>query len=83
MDIFKKKKGGSKCCYSIGEFSHSNYVTQFGELWARKGFGQYIGELIFSGYVFYFNFTFVDLLASVMVFDEDVFCALVIFGIVG
>jgi hypothetical protein len=80
MDLFKK---GSRFCYSIGEFSHSNSVTQFGESRARKGFGQYVRELIFSGYVLYFNFTFVDLLACVVVSDEDVFCALVVFRVVG
>jgi hypothetical protein len=26
MDLFKKEKGGSRCCYSIGEFSNSNSV---------------------------------------------------------
>jgi hypothetical protein len=52
MALFKKEKGGSRCCYSIGEFSHSNSVAQFGELRARKGFGQYIGEFIFSGMYF-------------------------------
>jgi hypothetical protein len=32
--------------------------------------------------VLYFNFTFVDLLACVVVFDKDVFCSLVVFRVV-
>jgi hypothetical protein len=83
MDLFKEKKAGLRCCYSVGEFAHSNSVAQFGELRARKWFGQYIGKLVFSGYVLFFNVTFVDLLACVVVSDEDVFCALVVFRVVG
>jgi hypothetical protein len=42
--FIQREKSRIEMLLLIGEFAHSNSVAQFGELRARKWFGQYIGE---------------------------------------